>query len=89
MIASQQGHIHIVSMLVDNGAHINLQNKVSKKTHAGTYLYDAVTQWSYFIMQEGVSALMIACSKGHSAIVQLLLDNNANTNLQTMVYLLN
>ena len=44
MIASQQGHIHIVSMLVDNGAHVNLQNKVSTKTHAGTYLYDVVMQ---------------------------------------------
>ena len=31
MIASQQGHIHIVSMLMDNGAHVNLQNKVPTK----------------------------------------------------------
>ena len=45
--------------------------------------------WSYFVMQEGVSALTITCSKGHTAIVQLLLDNNANINLQTMVCLLN
>ena len=42
-------------------------------------------------MQKGVSALIIACSNKHchTAIVQLLLDNNANINLQTMVCLLN
>ena len=53
------------------------------------YLYGAVIQRSYFIMQEGVSALMVACNEGQTAIVQLLLDNNANINLQTMVCLLN
>ena len=31
MIASQEGHIHVVSILVDNGAHVNLQNKVPTK----------------------------------------------------------
>ena len=38
-------------------------------------------------MQRGVSALMLACSEGYTAIVQLLLDNNANTNLQALVCL--
>ena len=38
-------------------------------------------------MQRGVSALMIACSKGHNAIVQLLL-NNASVNHQTLVCLM-
>ena len=32
MIVCQEGHIHTVSMLMDNGAHVNLQNKVPKKT---------------------------------------------------------
>ena len=32
MIASQQGHIHAVSLLMDNGAHVNLQNEVPTKT---------------------------------------------------------
>ena len=32
---------------------------------------------------------MIACSKGHTAIVQLLLENDANTNLQALVCFLN
>ena len=52
-------------------------------------IYGVVIQWSYFIIQKGGSALMIACSKGHTAIVQLLLENDANTNLQALVCLLN
>ena len=28
MIASEQGNLHIVNMLVDNGALVNLQDKV-------------------------------------------------------------
>ena len=28
MIASEQGNLHIVNTLVDNGAHVNLQDKV-------------------------------------------------------------
>ena len=28
MIASEQGNLHIVNMLMDNGAHVNLQDKV-------------------------------------------------------------
>lgn len=39
-------------------------------------------------MQNGVSALMIACSRGDHAIVQLLLNNNAYVNLQALVCLL-
>ena len=39
-------------------------------------------------MQGGVSALMIACSEGHNAIVQLLLNNNVNVNLQALVCLM-
>ena len=39
-------------------------------------------------MQNGVSALMIACSRGDNAIVQLLLNNNANINHQALVCLL-
>ena len=55
--------------------------------HACTY-NGAVIQWFYFIMQKGGSALMIACSEGHTAIVQLLLKNDANTNLQALVWIL-
>ena len=55
--------------------------------HACTY-NGAVIQWFYFIMQKGCSALMIACSEGHTAIVQLLLKNDANTNLQALVWIL-
>ena len=36
-------------------------------------------------MQKGGSALMIACREGHTAIVQLLLKNDANSNLQALV----
>ena len=39
-------------------------------------------------MQNGISPLMIACSRGDNAIVQLLLNNNANINLQALVCLL-
>ena len=39
-------------------------------------------------MQGGVSALMIACSQGHNAIVQLLLNNNVNIDLQALVCLM-
>ena len=44
----------------------------------------------YFVtfMQNGNSALMIACSRGDNAIVQLLLNNNANVNHQALVCLL-
>ena len=38
-------------------------------------------------IQNGDSALMIACSRGDNAIVQLLLNNNANVNLQALVRL--
>ena len=38
-------------------------------------------------MQDGDSALIIACRRGDNAIVQLLLNNNANVNLQALVCL--
>ena len=71
---------------MDSGAHVNLQNEVPTKT---LQAWMCVYMVLYFIMQKGGSALMIACSKGHTAIVQLLLENDANTNLQALVCLLN
>ena len=43
MIASRQGHIHLVSILVDNGAHVNLQNKVPTKQKSSKWYMHACT----------------------------------------------
>ena len=43
MIASRQGHIHVVSILVDNGAHVNLQNKVPTKQKSSKWYMHACT----------------------------------------------
>ena len=37
MYASQQGHIHIVNMLMDNGVHVNLQDKVMYNIYYRNY----------------------------------------------------
>lgn len=92
MFACQEGHYRIVEMLVDNGAHDKPHNKVTQ-THACIHaftLYDVGMQSVCLILlQNGISALMIACNKGHAAAAQVLLDSNANINLQALVCLLN
>lgn len=61
-----------------------------KRMHACMYLYDVGMQSICLILlQNGISALMIACNKGHAAAAQVLLDSNANVNLQALVCLLN
>lgn len=84
MLATEVGHSEIVSVLIQCGADLNLQDKV----HGGLlnccpspcilYMY-------IFMYQRGLTALMKAVMKGHTSIVNILLESQADVNIQENV----
>ncbi len=91
LLATAQGHIELVELLLDKGADVNAKDKDGL-----TSLMVSISNGSIEIVQlllargadvnliddEGTTALIRAAQKGNSKIVQLLLDNNANVNAQ-------
>ena len=91
MIASQNGHTETVSLLLQNGAHVNMQENdgwsslmiASQNGHTETVSL-LLQNGAHVNMQEndGRSSLMIASQNGHTETVSLLLQNGAHVNMQ-------
>lgn len=95
MVAAAKGDVPLVAMLVHNGADFHLRDT---SLHGYTPLLHAVMQDQFGVVQwflntfpeeinsrthdTGATALMLACERGHSAIVKLLLDLKADVNMR-------
>ena len=91
MLASIFGHTETVLLLLQNGAHVNMQNPeglsslmlASLNGHTETVLL-LLQNDAHVNMQnhEGLSSLMLASQNGHTETVLLLLQNGAHVNMQ-------
>ena len=91
MFASKNGHTETVSLLLQNGAHVNMQtNKgfssliiASQNGHTETVLL-LLQNGAHVNMQnnKGSPSLIIASQNGHTETVLLLLQNGAHVNMQ-------
>ena len=75
MYASQNGHMEVVDKLLQHGARVDLQNKVSRILSSSHTCCE----------QSGVSSLMVASQNGHAEVVDKLLQHGARINLQEEV----
>eukprot|EP00731_Ephydatia_muelleri_P005630 Em0002g1806a len=90
MLASMEGHMECVKVLLDNGAEINIQDKegwttLMKSSRAGhmecvTVLLDKGAEVN-IQDTEGWTALMLASRAGHMECVTVLLDKGAEVNI--------
>ena len=80
MGACWRSHIIVAQLLVENGAIVDLVNKVTTEliSHV-TYCKTCV----YF--QAGQSPLYLSCNYGETAAVRFLLEHGADVNLTTQV----
>ena len=79
MLASEDGHIELIDKLLQHGASVDLQNKVScsSSNHFALQL----------LHQDGLSSLMVASCSGHVEVVDKLLQHGASVDLQDQVEL--
>ncbi|XP_042339193.1 ankyrin repeat domain-containing protein 22-like isoform X2 [Plectropomus leopardus] len=95
--ACRRGHVRVVQYLLDNGADVHLTNEkqrtclhyVSKRTFTLLdYLMISILMpillLGYFLMK-GNTALHYVCQRKSHRLVPLLLEKNANTNIQNNV----
>ena len=89
LIASQKGHVHVCTMLLQNKANVNQQMEdgssplfiAAQEGHVD--VCTLLIQNNAHIDQQsnaGVSPMLIAAQKGHLQICTLLLENNAHVN---------
>ena len=77
--ACEGGYIGIVKLLIQSNANIELKNKV------GVVLLIIHNAFVILHLQEGRTALMIACWKGHLPIVMEMIRTGAKTDIQDQV----
>lgn len=91
-IASQEGHIDIAKLLVDNGAQVNLEDGefggsglmgASENGHAEMANF-LIAHGAQVNLQshEGKSALNAACIKGHVEVIKILLGHGAEVDTE-------
>ena len=98
-MASENGHVEVVNILLQNRAHVDLQDEVSltfsptidralklyvSQEHA---LLDLMFIFLYLHGQDKWTPLMIASQNGHVDVVNVLLQHGASVDLQNKVKL--
>lgn len=89
-IASQQGNLEVVQVLLEYGASVNLVNDVScffflTTVYSSHLMYVLASDFVNLQDEQHDSALIIACQYGYSAIARVLLDQGATINYQNQV----
>ena len=83
--ASGKNHIEVARFLIKHGASIDYQNQVLISFFF-CFLICSL-KFSQFLFQNGYSALQVACIRGNTDIVKLLIRFNANIELKNKVSL--
>ena len=81
MAACDENHLELATVLIENGATVDSQDKVCN------YIYcrlDLLAQ-QISITQKGMSALHIASQHGHTDMVELLLNYQAQLEIKNKV----
>lgn len=76
--------VHALKLLMDRGVNFDHQTKVINVMIDA--IFDEINVHSNF-WQNGVTALMVACSRGKTDFAKILLGHGANMNLQNEVEL--
>ena len=90
-VASQQGHLQVVQVLLEYGTSVNLVNNVNYYSNSIILLYLPfhVNDLHANVQDEQRdSALLIACLYGYSDIAKVLLDQGAMINYHNQVSLI-
>ena len=98
-VASQNGHVEVVNILLQNGAHVDVQNEVRKFTYElltgseTVCITRTLLRHLYWIecfdfhVQDKSTPLMIVSQYGHVDVVNVLLQHGASVCLQNKVRL--
>lgn len=79
-VSTLKGFTEIVWLLIRHGAQINAQTEVPYLSWSLSYHRSCPP-----CRQDGLTVLMIACQRGHSAIALALIEAGANVNTQAYV----
>ena len=88
MVASQNGHVEAVDKLLQHGASVDLQSKVSVTLLNSLYKCMNIASHTYH-EQNGASSLISASENGHVEVVDKLLQHGAKADLQENVCVIN
>ena len=81
--ASWNGHVAVVKLLIERKANVNICTKVSQLLiHRSRHSYYS-SKLASPVQQRGHSPLFLASLRGHTDVVDLLIDAGAHTNLAT------
>jgi ankyrin repeat protein len=84
MIAASMGHSEVVAKLIDAGAAVNLQeSKVDHFSGASSICYTKLCDFT--CQQRGGTALIVASTGGHEDTVRVLMEAEADLDVQTWV----
>lgn len=83
MRASRQGHREVVNMLLEHDAQVDLKNNV--RTNQFCKFEDFTRDAVMFVVQNGQTALMLASENRHVAVIDLLIEYNAQLELKNLV----
>jgi ankyrin repeat protein len=90
MYASYKGHFKIVKILIEKYADVNIQNEVFFYYYYYYYYYYLFIIFFLLLLysnvKSGYTALIIASEQGQFENVKLLIENNADLNVQNKVF---
>lgn len=86
---SEEGDVAAVHFLLEHGVHVDIQDYVSAFLLSSIFkCLSFIATHVHDVLQKGSTALMIASENGHSAVVEALLQHDAQVNFCVQVSIL-